>query len=419
MAKLLTLIGRQKMLVADPLNPVVIKSIAIGTGTGTFDENILSLESEVWRGDASAPKKENGILSFSAYIPSTVGNWTVSEWGWIDDEGDLIAYGHLDNPIYKSSPVMEIELELAIELSNSLEAELFVTDSLNWEHNKMTGRDASDAHPIGSITGLDDALSDLQNNINTAENNLKTSINLDRKYKKVEADYTILNSDGGILEINASNGPLTITMPKSTNFTSKEIILVRTDDTNNIVSIIAADSGDSYFGEGTLWTNMFIRAKEVIQFKAGENIFTGLRGSTVGLYRDSTGVNLIENGLSTDKIILESNIVNNLTTNDTKKPLSAAQGKNLNDKMFGVGQTWKNVTSQRVAGTTYTNTTPRPIQIGINANMNNGSINLGGAVIPWDDNVYYTSFWFVVPPNTTYTVNLGSEGQIYAWGELS
>ena len=438
MAKLLTLIGRQKMLVADPLNPVVIKSIAIGTGTGTFDENIISLKSEVWRGNASEAQKDGTLLYFSSIIPANVGGWTMTEWGWIDDEGDLIAYGQFDNPIFKSTPLMTVEPELWLELSNSTDAELFVTEYLNWEHNKMTARDANDAHPIKSITGLEASLSDLQ-----------TSINLDRKAKKISENYTILNNDGGVLEIDASAGPLSITMPKSTNFISKEITLVRTDSTENIVSIIAAN-GDSYFGEGTLWTNMFIRAKEVIHFKAGENIFTGLRGSIISLYRDSTGVNLIENGLSTDKIVLESNVVNNLTTDDTKKPLSANQGRlldsakinytdtvnNLNGtsainplsanqgnilsgRDIGIGQTWKNVTSQRFSGSTYTNTTTKPIQVGINANMNNGSINLGGVVIPWDDNIYYTTFFFIVPPNATYTVNLGLEGQIYAWAELS
>lgn len=55
-----------------------------------------------------------------------------------------------------------------------------------------------------------------------------------------------------------------------------------------------------------------------------------------------------------------------LTSTSTTTALTAAQGKVLNDKMFGVGQSTVDVTSNRLVNTTYTNTTGRPIFVFIN-----------------------------------------------------
>ena len=56
---------------------------------------------------------------------------------------------------------------------------------------------------------------------------------------------------------------------------------------------------------------------------------------------------------------------NTLTSVSTSQALTAAQGKALNDMMLGVGQTWQDVTSSRSSGSTYTNNTGKPIMISI------------------------------------------------------
>jgi len=63
-------------------------------------------------------------------------------------------------------------------------------------------------------------------------------------------------------------------------------------------------------------------------------------------------------------------LTNNLTSTDTDKALTAAQGKVLKDTLdtavsssFGIGQTWQNVLDSRFAGVTYTNTTPKTITV--------------------------------------------------------
>ena len=52
---------------------------------------------------------------------------------------------------------------------------------------------------------------------------------------------------------------------------------------------------------------------------------------------------------------------NTLTSTSTTQALTAAQGKNLNDKMFGVDQGWKNITASTILNTEYTNTNPKTI----------------------------------------------------------
>ncbi|MEQ1149556.1 phage tail protein [Acinetobacter johnsonii] len=70
---------------------------------------------------------------------------------------------------------------------------------------------------------------------------------------------------------------------------------------------------------------------------------------------------------------------NTLTSTSTTQALTAAQGKVLNDKAFGVSQSSKSVTL--ISGTTYTNTKNKPITIAVATNgssSNAASITING-----------------------------------------
>ena len=54
---------------------------------------------------------------------------------------------------------------------------------------------------------------------------------------------------------------------------------------------------------------------------------------------------------------------NTLTSVSTAQAATAAQAKALNDQAFGVGQSWQDVTSIRSSGSTYTNNTGKPITV--------------------------------------------------------
>lgn len=227
--KFITDVGNQKLLVATPLKPVTIKSIVIGTGTGSADPSILKLKQEVWRGDASAPIKKGGLLEISSIIPANVGGWTMTEWGWVDNEGDLIVYGQFDDPIFKSIDLMTVQPDLSIELSSSIEAEMIITDSLNWEHNKMTGRDVVDCHPIKSITGLENALKNITDDVK----------NKDDQNVKLTGNQTIdgLKSFNGNIEVETiSNSNASVTL-------------------ENDGAAISAGSGDNFAGVSVDGTN--------------------------------------------------------------------------------------------------------------------------------------------------------------------
>jgi hypothetical protein len=93
-------------------------------------------------------------------------------------------------------------------------------------------------------------------------------------------------------------------------------------------------------------------------------------------------------------------------------------------KPIGASQTWQDLTSSRSAGTTYTNSTGRPISISI---VGNGSyagfavtvdslnlVNFQGANSTIGDFTYTASL--IIPAGSTYSV---SRGGFSSWFELS
>lgn len=112
---------------------------------------------------------------------------------------------------------------------------------------------------------------------------------------------------------------------------------------------------------------------------------------------------------------------NTLTSTSTSKALTAEQGKVLGARDFGVEQTWQNVTASRVLGTTYTNTTGRPISVFYQINVISVTITItvGGVIIltGGQSDKFITPF-FVVPNNTTYSIAVTGTSSQSAWMEL-
>ena len=154
-------------------------------------------------------------------------------------------------------------------------------------------------------------------------------------------------------------------------------------------------------------------------------------------------------------------IVDNLTTNDSAKALSAAQGKVLQDNklgktenavsatklqtartinnvlfdgtsnidlpLLGYGQTWQNVTGSRASGITYTNNTGKPIQVWLALNDTYGtgfSLIIGGVTIfSLNYDIPPNGFYpisFIVPIGNTYKVTWAgsTDTQLVNWAEL-
>lgn len=123
-------------------------------------------------------------------------------------------------------------------------------------------------------------------------------------------------------------------------------------------------------------------------------------------------------------------VINTLTSSDTGSALSAAMGKELQDlkldssKAIGISQTWQDVTGSRNSGSTYTNSTSKPITIIASIQDQNTTSPLtvvvdGLVVIDILDFGSGGTFplSFIVPSGSTYSINANSN-KIRRWSEL-
>lgn len=105
----------------------------------------------------------------------------------------------------------------------------------------------------------------------------------------------------------------------------------------------------------------------------------------------------------------------------------------LTSDVIGVGQTWTDVTGSRVAGTTYTNSTGKPIMVSVaitttttNASVNstftiNGSIVANTTVNSSNGTSFpaiVQTYSFIIPNGSTYSCTAASLPSISRWWEL-
>ena len=107
---------------------------------------------------------------------------------------------------------------------------------------------------------------------------------------------------------------------------------------------------------------------------------------------------------------------NTLTSVSTAQAATAAQAKVLGDRDFGVGQTWQNVTSSRSVGVTYTNNTGKPIQVMINHNFGQYGAITIGGIELPMADGDAFSFFNFVVPNGS-TYRINN-GAVVVWAEL-
>ena len=117
---------------------------------------------------------------------------------------------------------------------------------------------------------------------------------------------------------------------------------------------------------------------------------------------------------------------NTVTSTSATQALTAAQGKALNDQAFGIGQTYSDVTASRVSGTTYTNSSTRPIMLSIAVRDSGGA---GAATLYVNSSIAirlddlaggaagYVQIVAVVPSGQTYKLD-ATGNLITFWGEL-
>jgi len=130
---------------------------------------------------------------------------------------------------------------------------------------------------------------------------------------------------------------------------------------------------------------------------------------------------ILGNGTSalSGNLVAPSTSGNVLTSNGTTWTSAAPSA-------IGVGQTWSNVTGSRLLGSTYTNSTGKPIQVSISilqGSSGNGTLAIGGVnvgTVSASGLSEISGISAIVPNGNTYkyTVNAGTQ-TLNTWAELS
>ena len=154
-------------------------------------------------------------------------------------------------------------------------------------------------------------------------------------------------------------------------------------------------------------------------------------GSTIGgtalatVIGGSIPLSQLPNATTTAKGAVVLN--NTLTSTSTTQALTAAQGKVLADRDFGIGQYWQDVTGSRAKNVVYTNNTGKPIEVSIKVAYEDSDggliVSVGGVDIgkvrgnaPSGSGYWETTLNFTVPNGSVYSASGGSD--VFGWSEL-
>lgn len=161
MATVLTNAGRAKLLVATPLAPVTLTTMAFGDGSGSLPTVLptaTSLVNELIRVPCTTPVKDTTdptIIAVTGTIPRTFAGGTLREVGLYDNVGVLIAYGTVATQNIPA-PTTEYGLSytgtIRVKLDNSTMTTVINSDAVAFDHRGLTFRSEPDAHPASSIT---------------------------------------------------------------------------------------------------------------------------------------------------------------------------------------------------------------------------------------------------------------------------
>ena len=178
----------------------------------------------------------------------------------------------------------------------------------------------------------------------------------------------------------------------------------------------------------TAQTNAFTGAVGEVTVDTDKKTVVVHDGVTVGGHPIATRasadgtISLIKkDGTSAGTINANGLFNNTLTSTNTNQALTAAQGKVLKDTLdtttsstFGVDQTWRDLTSSRVSGVNYTNSTGKAITIAATSLGRDATVSfyVNDVLIYRSQNTYnggvYAGRILIVPDGATYRVEATS-----------
>lgn len=122
-------------------------------------------------------------------------------------------------------------------------------------------------------------------------------------------------------------------------------------------------------------------------------------------------ITVVDGATNTNLVLPESGTV--ATTTEVSSAV-APKANTADLKEIGVGQTWQDLTASRVSGTTYTNSTGKPILIKLVSTSTNIALTVGGVLISASTNAINSEVIAIVPSGSTYIATL----TITKWLEL-
>lgn len=335
---IVTDLGTKKMLEAmkhgKKLN---ITHFAVGDGGGTYFEpsaDITQLKNEIWRGiiNSCEISKEENILTVGAVIPFDIGDFTIREMGIIDEDGILIAICNTPDTqkvTISDGVVHELSLFMELALSNADVVQLLV------DTNIVTATKKDLESKVDKVEGKG-----LSTNDYTTEEKNKLSGIAEGAEVNVQSDWNITDSNS---DAYIKNKPQAMKNPNALNISLNGISQGEYDgSTQKEVNITAESIGAD--SSGTAETKV---SKHNVSEEAHADIrqlITEL-ANRLNALADSDDTTLdqlseivayIKNnkdlidGITTSKVSV-ADIIDNLTSSATNKPLSAKQGKVLKD----------------------------------------------------------------------------------------
>jgi hypothetical protein len=250
------------------------------------------------------------------------------------------------------------------------------------------------------------------------------------------ANITITNSAGGITIAASSGGGGTVTAVTGT------APIVSSGGTAPAISITQATTSTNGYLSSTDWNTFNGKQAAGSYVTVGGALGTPSSGTltnctfptlnqntsgtaaglsaTLAVSSGGTGTTsltannvLLGNGTSAVQVVAPSTSGNVLTSNGSTWTSAAPTGSGL-----GIGQTYQDVTGSRTSGTSYTNSTSKPILVYVGAGSGSIVPVIGGVTLPStasaNGNTQITTS-FVVPPSTTYSVTASG---LASWIEL-
>lgn len=443
---LLTVIGANKLAKATALGTTLkITQMAVGDGGGTLptpDTQQTKLVGEKRRAGLNTlfvdPKNDSQIIA-EQVIPENEGGYWIREIGLFDDEGSLIAVGNCPET-YKpqlqegSGRTQTIRMILTVSHTESVELKVdpsvilatreFVNDAIE-SASKQTLDEVAKLY--ATKAELSTGLSKVQKSADDANTNANGRVPNTRKVngKPLSADISLTAGDVGAAtpaQVNEAKTAASNAQATANSGVSKADAAQKTanDAVNKANAAQTAANNANTNANGRVPNTRKVNGKPL----SGDITLTA---GDVGAATPAQ-VNEAKTAASNANTNANGRVPNTRKVNG--KPLSAdisltagdvgaatpAQVNEVKNSGFGFNQNWSDVTTQRQANVTYTNTYNKPIMISIYVELsgNNApgvklyinSLLVAYSHVRYDQNLKVAFVTSVIPVGAKYSYQL-------------